>query len=129
VCDMNLAHAKPIYDAKSMPLGIDRDAQRVIRVRAAIGLPPVDLPLDTSIPENLSILEIMKRYNGKHVTFSQSDTVRGLEFQDVIIHMSKERFSYLTTRREGVGTDEWKYIFPLHTFITRAKRRVTIVVS
>jgi hypothetical protein len=129
VCDINLAQSKPTYDPKSMPLGKTRDAKVVNRMRERIGLPPLDLPVEISLPENLAIVGLMKRYNGKHVTFGQSDTVRGVEFQDVIIHMSKERFSYLETRREGLGTDEWKYIFPLHTFVTRAKRRVTIVVS
>jgi hypothetical protein len=69
------------------------------------------------------------RLGVKFVSYSDSKSVRGVEFQDVIVLLKEGTWSVISARNEGaVGSHFWQLRSQLHTFITRAKDQVQILV-
>lgn len=81
------------------------------------------------IPLTQTLREQIKRAGGKSLSYDESQSVRGIEFQDVIIHMTKAEFQYVLSSKLGANTEIWHRIMPLHTFMTRAKAQLTLIVS
>jgi hypothetical protein len=56
-------------------------------------------------------------------------SVRGEEFQDVIISVPNALWKKMHQQKTGLGSNDWAEIMPLHVYITRGKDLVQIVVG
>ena len=91
---------------------------------------PDDMRLLTSKPVegDATFRDAIGSLGSKFVHYSTPALVRGQEFQDVIICVSKLRWKQFKTQKEGMGGPEWQSIMPIYTFVTRAIDTVTILV-
>ena len=78
---------------------------------------------------NSTLNQVLINLKARVVHFNNPGIVRGQEFQDVIICISAERWKLLNKFKEGVGSDSWTKIMPIHTFTTRAVDSVQIIVG
>lgn len=63
------------------------------------------------------------------VPVSNPESVRGEEFQDVVISLSSAHWAFLESTKGGLDSRKWAMIMPLHTFITRATDSLRIFIS
>ena len=75
-----------------------------------------------------SLWQILPAMNVRGIRFSDPISVRGQEFQDVLICISRRRWSQFRTAKTGMDGPSWASIMPIHTFTTRAIDSVLIIV-
>ena len=85
--------------------------------------------VEKELRAGLNIREIIRAYNGEICEYSKANLVRGKEYQEVFVVMRRRRYDFIKSQKEGLTTDIWKEIMPLHTFTTRAKSQVTILLT
>jgi len=73
-----------------------------------------------------TVQSVLTSLNSRFVDFNNSSSVRGQEFQDVVICISKDRWEQFETGKTGMDGPSWKAIMPIHTFTTRAIDSVEI---
>jgi hypothetical protein len=56
-------------------------------------------------------------------------TVRGEEFQDVLVSLPKRLWQQMNRGKSGLAANEWSQIMPLHVYTTRGKDTVRILVT
>lgn len=78
---------------------------------------------------DIQLSEIFSKLRIRFALYDFPTTVRGEQFQDVIVAVSKPLWAHFHRPKSGLGSQEWAQIMPLHTYITRAKDRVQIVVG
>jgi hypothetical protein len=76
-----------------------------------------------------NVQSVLASINARLVSFANPSAVRGQEFQDVVICVSKNRWKQFKTAKVGMGGPEWESIMPIHTFTTRAIDSVQILVG
>lgn len=95
--------------------------------------PPLLLVWD----ENLSDLKNLKQtlktvsrgLNAEDKNLQDVDSVRGVEYQEVILVISAATWEIFNTPRSAAGGIDWEARTPFHTFMTRAKDSVTVLVA
>jgi hypothetical protein len=80
----------------------------------SLGIPELNLPLSS--------------YGMDLVYFEDPNRVRGKEYQEVIVVLTEQLWKIMTSKNVGLSSIEWKKIMPLHTFITRAKDNVCLII-
>jgi hypothetical protein len=85
--------------------------------------------LGKEVRPGLNIREITRAYNGEICEYSKANLVRGKEYQEVFVVMTRKRYDFIRSQKQGITTEIWKEIIPLHTFTTRAKSQVTILLT
>jgi hypothetical protein len=78
-------------------------------------------------PDSCTIDELLQEIGAKVVNFEGVSSIRGQEFQDVLIEMSSKRWDMFARNRRAAGAKTWEAIMPIHTFLTRATESATIV--
>jgi hypothetical protein len=76
-----------------------------------------------------SLAQVLEVMNARVVDFTDHETIRGLEFQDVIVVIREKRWTDFQKSARGAGTKTWESMAPLHTFITRAVDNITILLK
>lgn len=76
-----------------------------------------------------TLREIIERNGGASAVFDKPQNVRGVEYQEVIIHLPRALFKELLTGEKALDRDKWDLSRSLHTFLTRAKDKITIIDS
>jgi hypothetical protein len=56
-------------------------------------------------------------------------TIRGEEFQDVIVSVPSQLWARMHRPKSGMGSPDWAQIMPIHTYITRGKDQVHLIVG
>lgn len=97
--------------------------------RSVLGFPPLGKTSTSEKPFEMTMSQLARYLNCTLVDYEKPAQVRGQEFQEVIISMPKADYRLMFAGREGLGTEEWKRIMPLHTYMTRARHKITIVLS
>jgi mRNA-degrading endonuclease RelE of RelBE toxin-antitoxin system/thymidine kinase len=64
----------------------------------------------------------------KHVMYSDPEAVRGLEYQEVLIMISKNKYDEFDKSAAIMGDKRWELRTPFHTFVSRAKDAVVLLV-
>jgi hypothetical protein len=130
VCPPSIANQIVNYDPSSMPFEPKSRLLNFTEILTArikgLPIPERQVEVEKEFPSGLTLGQLVSRFNGEIKNYNQAIDVRGCEFQEVFIFLDKKQFSYLQQFREGLGQDEWQQVSPLHTFMTRAKRRVAI---
>jgi len=131
VCPPHVSNQKPEYDPALMPFEPQERLTNLPEIMQArlsgLPIPERKIQVEKEFPSGLTLGQLVDRFNGEIKTYKEALDVRGCEFQEVYIFLDTVQFSYLQKSRDGLGQDEWQQVSPLHTFITRAKRRVTII--
>ena len=65
----------------------------------------------------------------KHVMYSDPESVRGLEYQEVLIMISKNKYDEFDKSATIMGDKRWELRTPFHTFVSRAKDAVVLMVK
>jgi hypothetical protein len=65
----------------------------------------------------------------KHVMYSDPEAVRGLEYQEVLIMISKNKYDEFDKSATIMGDKRWELRTPFHTFVSRAKDAVVLLVK
>jgi len=75
-----------------------------------------------------TLLQLVEWNGGIAINFNEPQKVRGVEYQEVIMHLPRSKFQGILTGEAGRG-DTWELSLPVHTFLTRARDKVTIIDS
>lgn len=65
----------------------------------------------------------------KDVRFGDFEDIRGVEFQEVVLLMTKTEFEELMTLKLPIAPYSWHKFTPLYTFLSRAKDAVTVIID
>jgi len=123
-----LAYMQAVYEKlEKFAIPVDIEAENLRR--AVLGFPPLGKTSTSEKPYEMTMSQLSRHLNCTLVEYEKPSQVRGQEFQEVIISMSKADYNLMFVGREGLGTEEWKRIMPLHTYMTRARHKITIILS
>lgn len=75
-----------------------------------------------------NVREISVGINRKDLTFSRYRDIRGIEFQELFIFVSKDYWDGLQIGRKGLGQEEWEKLTCLHTLLSRPKDSAVLFV-
>ncbi len=77
----------------------------------------------------ISFAQISEFLPVRIASVSMPESVRGEEFQDVVVSLSESHWSFLESTKGGLDSRKWAMIMPLHTFITRATDSIRIFIG
>ena len=77
----------------------------------------------------ITLEELCTKHKLRWVLFGMPGSVRGEEFQEVLVSIDELKWAMIHRHKQGLGSQEWGEIMPLHVFVTRAKDQVTIIVN
>ncbi len=73
--------------------------------------------------------EIFEQLRIRYCLYDFPATVRGEEFQEVIVSVPTNLWAKMNRSKSGMGSPDWAEIMPLHTYITRGKDLVHLVIG
>ena len=65
----------------------------------------------------------------RHVLFNDPESVRGTEYQEVLLILSMTQWVELTGSSVVESNVDWNRASPIHMFLTRARDTVTILID
>ena len=74
------------------------------------------------------VKSISGNLNRKEIEMTQYQDIRGVEFQELFLLLSKEFWEALNTGRQGLGSKDWEKITCMHTILSRPKDNISIFV-
>ena len=66
--------------------------------------------------------------NKLEITLSKYREIRGVEFQEVFLFLSKTFWNNLNVGKQGLNSTNWEKITSLHTVLSRPKDSLVILV-
>ena len=92
-------------------------------------IPIVGLSDDSLFDPDVKLSEIFEKLRIRFCLYDFPSTVRGEEFQDVIVSVPSQLWARMHRPKSGMGSPDWAQIMPIHTYITRGKDQVHLIVG
>lgn len=77
----------------------------------------------------IALIDIFGKLRIRFALYDFPTSVRGEQFQDVVVAVAPALWKKYLKPKSGMGSQDWAQIAPLHTYITRAKDRVQLVIG
>jgi DNA replication protein DnaC len=74
------------------------------------------------------VKKLSENLNRKEIDMMQYPNIRGIEFQELFLLVSKNFWEALNAGRQGLGSEDWKRITCMHTILSRPKDSIDIFV-